>query len=196
MRLPLLAALFALLLAACQSPQPIPRTPDEEDMFGPLTMRLHPTFTQVKNWTGGPRPDGVEAVVEFDDRFHEPTKAAGTLIFELFQFRKGFADPRGLRLLEWPASIATFDEQQAHWHREYGAYSFLLADPDIRADKNYVLTATFQSLSDKRFTDQTILVGVEHKKKYTTSPADESNNGSPDSPGDSSHAPPDRQSEP
>ncbi|HUB26246.1 MAG TPA: hypothetical protein VL992_12520 [Tepidisphaeraceae bacterium] len=158
MRLLPLAALLALLLTACDTLQPIPRTPEEEAMFGPVSMRLHPTFTEVKNWTGGTKPDGIEAVVEFDDAFHEPTKAAGTLIFELFGFRRGYADPRGPRLLMWNASIMTFDEQQAHWHREFGAYSFLLSDPEIRLDQDYILTATYQSPNGKRFMDRTVLI--------------------------------------
>ncbi|HTW95171.1 MAG TPA: hypothetical protein VMD30_10280, partial [Tepidisphaeraceae bacterium] len=63
--------------------------------------------------------------------------------------------------------------QQAHWHREYGAYSFLLADPDIRLDQDYILTATFQSMGDKRFMDRTVLIAQKpegHAPKSTPNP--------------------------
>jgi hypothetical protein len=134
---------------------------DPRDFFGPATVRLHPIFTQVKSFssTGG-APDGIEAVLEFDDRFGDPTKAAGAVIFELYSYRKGYPDPRGPRLVQpWTASLAAVEQQQAHWRREISAYSFLLSYDQIKADKNYVLTATFEPLSGPRLFSQTIIQG-------------------------------------
>ena len=46
-------------------------------MFAPVAMRVHPIFTDVKDWTGDGRADGIEALVEFEDQFGDPTKASG-----------------------------------------------------------------------------------------------------------------------
>jgi len=171
-----------LMLCACESTGPRPRTDEEAALFGPVSMRLHPIFTQVKNVSGtGTVPDGIEAVLEFDDQVGDPTKAAGTAIFELFEFRQGYPDIRGERLINpWPASLVSLDDQQAHWHREYGAYSFLLADPAIKTDRNYVLTATFEPLEGGRFFAQTILIGntIKREKRTPTSEPTPEENGS------------------
>ena len=91
---------FLLVGSGCDSFQsvPKPRTPEENQLFGPVAMRLD-TFTKVRNWTNPNAeanpltpPDGIEAVVEFDDRFGDHTKAAGTILFELFDYRPGWPD--------------------------------------------------------------------------------------------------------
>ena len=183
MRLAVSLGLLFLLLG-CEAPSSRPRTADEQEMFGPSAMRIHPIFTQVKSWTGGGRPDGVEAVLEFDDRFGDPTKAAGTVVFELFEFRRGYPDPRGERAVNpWTASIVTVDEQQAHWHRETGGYTFQLADEEIRADRNYVLTATFEPLNGTRLFAQTLLAGQKRERgEGATRPAGSEHNTSGDGP--------------
>jgi hypothetical protein len=142
------------------TPQAGPGPTEQEDLFGPVTMRLHPIFTQVKSFSGGPKPEGIEAVLEFDDQFDDSTKAEGSIIFELYDMRKGFADDRGERLVEpWTAHLGTADEQRAHWRREVGAYSFLLSYGNIQPGHNYVLTATFEPLNGKRLFAQTVLTG-------------------------------------
>ena len=45
-------------------------------MFAPVAMRIHPIFTQIKDWTNDNRPDGIEALIEFEDQFGDETKAA------------------------------------------------------------------------------------------------------------------------
>lgn len=150
------------MVVGCQEsllPSPTAAPPaDPHGLFGPATMRLHPIFTQVKSLTGGTAPDGIEAMLEFDDRFGDPTKAAGAVIFELYDFRTGFPDHRGERLLDpWTASLAGVAQQQAHWRREIGAYSFLLAYDHVRADRNYVLSATFEPVSGPRLFAQTVI---------------------------------------
>ncbi|MGD0464228.1 MAG: hypothetical protein ABSB74_17230 [Tepidisphaeraceae bacterium] len=116
------------------------------------------TFSKVKDWSGRGAPDGVEALVEFVDRFGDRTKAAGTILFELFEYRPGWPDPRGARLANpWTASLSTYDEQKAHWETASGAYLFRLAYDQMAWNRNYVLTATFQSSSGGRFFSQTVL---------------------------------------
>jgi hypothetical protein len=159
---------FALILAAalvgCSQPAVHPPEADApvdaRDYFGPSVMRLHPIFTQIKSFSGGNKPEGIEAVLEFDDRFGDPTKAAGAVIFELYDMRRGYPDPRGDRVVQpWMASLAAVAQQQAHWRREIGAYSFLLAYEQINANHNYVLTATFEPVSGPRLFAQTIIQG-------------------------------------
>src|SRR6187551_2342295 len=107
-----LAILTLVLLAAgCNSSH---NTGEGDAMFGPVSMRIHPIFTQVKDWTGDGKPDGIEALIEFSDRFDDPTKASGRAIFELFGYRPYNPDPRGERVASpWTGSLVTMDEQRA-----------------------------------------------------------------------------------
>lgn len=175
MRTVLLAGALLLVLGCVGSAiQPERQDPadHQSDLFTPTSMRLHPIFTQVKSFSGGTKPDGVEAVLEFDDQFGDPTKAAGAVIFELFAFRTGYADPRGERLVQpWAASLGNLDDQQAHWRREISAYSFLLAYSGITTDRNYVLTATFEPLTGPRLFATTIITAQHSSAAPKTSPS-------------------------
>src|SRR4051794_4722672 len=80
---------MAMLSVACQ---PAPRTAEHENvgdvpLFAPTDLRIHP-FTSVKDWTGDNKPDGVEVLLELQDRFRDPTKATGTVLFELYDYRR------------------------------------------------------------------------------------------------------------
>jgi hypothetical protein len=160
----LFAAALLAMIVGCESAAVHPAVPQvtdsSTDLFSPTLMRLHPIFTQVENFSGGSKPEGIEAVLEFDDQFGDPTKAAGSVIFELYSFRTGYPDPRGKRLTEpWAASIKAVEQQRAHWRREISSYSFLLAYDEISADRNYVLTATFEPLDGQRLFAETIIEG-------------------------------------
>ena len=157
----LLASILMFSLGGCGGTPiaPVPRSPDAAALFAPLSMRIHPIFTQVKDWTGDGRPDGVEALLEFQDQFGDPTKAAGTAVFELYDYRKGSVDPRGERVVNpWVGALQTLPEQQARWNRTSRTYYFQLEYPGVRADHNYVLTATFDT-GATRFFDQVIIEG-------------------------------------
>jgi len=168
--------LLLALLCGCSetlvyAPPDTAAPPDKAaDLFGPQTMRLHPIFTQVKSWTGSSAPDGVDAVLEFHDQFGDPTKAVGSVIFELYAYRTGFADHRGERVGQpWAASLSSVDEQKSHWRSEIGAYDFLLACEDVRIDRAYVLTATYEPPTGARLFTETVI--VPQKKSTTTHPA-------------------------
>jgi len=134
-------------------------------------MRIHPIFSGLKDWTGDGKPDGIEALIEFEDQFNDPTKASGTVIFELFAYLPYNPDPRGPRLVNpWVGSLQTLADQQARWNRTSRTYSFQLAYPQIRADKSYVLTATFNTGST-RFFDQIVLEGTPKPRGETSKPA-------------------------
>lgn len=146
------------VLAGCS--QPVLEEPEVKDeaLFGPTAMRIHPVFSQVKDWTGDGRADGIEVLLEFQDQFGDPTKAAGTVMFELYSYRQAEPDPRGLRVVNpWHGSLLTTREQVSRWNRTSRTYSFQLAFGGIDAKKRYVLTAAFRSGSGSRFTDQVVL---------------------------------------
>ena len=116
-------------------------------MFGPSKVLIHPTFTQVKDWTGDGKPDGVEAVVELRDEFDEPTRGAGTLLFELYNYRRDHPDFAGTRVAEpWTGSLTTREDQPKHWSPALRAYTFQLPFPAIQPGQTYVLDARFESL--------------------------------------------------
>lgn len=150
--------LAALALGGCQGAKPYPRTPDEAAMFGPASMRIHPIFTRLRDWDGDSKPDGIEALIEFQDQFNDPTKASGKVLFELYDYRPGWPDPRGQRLANpWIGSLQTLEDQRERWNRTTGTYSFRLAYPQIRDDRTYVLTAIFELAGGGRFFDRMIL---------------------------------------
>src|SRR4051794_16716923 len=72
-------------------------TPPRGDMFGPASVRIHPTFTQWKDWSGDGKPDGIEVSLEMLDQFGEPTRATGRVMFEIYEYRPESPDVRGKR---------------------------------------------------------------------------------------------------
>jgi len=137
-------------------------------------MRIHPIFSGLKDWTGDGKPDGIEALLEFEDQFGDPTKAAGTVIFELFDFadiKTNYKpDPRGERICNpWVGSLRTLADQEARWNRTSRTYLFQLDEPSVRDDRSYVLSATFDT-GTTRFFDQIVLEGHPHPKGPATKP--------------------------
>jgi hypothetical protein len=162
MRLCLAILVGALFLTGCQTDLPPADEPTAApvEAFGPVSMRIHPVFTQIKSWSGGQKPDGIEVLLEFEDRFHDPTKAVGRVVFELYGFRQTSPDPRGNRLSNpWIGSLTSIPDQEAHWNRTSRTYTFQLADSKISLSMNYVLTATFEQQGGGRFFDQIVLQG-------------------------------------
>jgi hypothetical protein len=155
--------LSVLILVGCASdPTPRVRTAEETRYFSPVSMQLV-NFSKVKDWSGSGKPEGVEALVEFDDSFGDRTKAAGTILFEIYDYRRGWPDPRGARVVNpFTASLQTFEEQRAHWDRATGAYIFRLAFDGARLDRSYVLTAMYESpQSEHRLFSQIVLPAIE-----------------------------------
>ena len=164
-------AFLGLCSVACQ---PVGRLAERETsdapIFAPTDLRIHP-FTAVKDWTGDNQPDGIEALLELQDRFRDPTKATGTALFELYEFRRFAPDPRGERLAAWRGSVQTVEEQRMRWNRISRTYSFQLAYPSIRGDRSYVLQVWFDQ-GGRRLTSQVVLEGQETKVgDATTKPA-------------------------
>jgi hypothetical protein len=166
-------AVLGLAGAACQ---PVGRLAERETsdapIFAPTDLRIHP-FTAVKDWTGDDHLDGVEVLLELQDRFRDPTKATGAALFELYEFRRFNPDPRGERLAAWRGMIQTVEEQRMRWNRISRTYSFQLAYPQVRRDRSYVLQVWFET-GGRRLTSQVVLEGQETKvvdDAATTQPA-------------------------
>ena len=149
-------AIVNLALVGGCGPSRAPRTADEQALFGAVSFRIHPAFTQIKEWSDAHKPDGIEAVLEFQDQFNDPTRAAGDVRFELYNFHPADPDHRGHRLAIWSATLSGRDDQIGHWDPAARGYSFQLAYPTIRVDHAYVLTAQFDRGSTRLF-DQLII---------------------------------------
>lgn len=137
-----------------------PKAPRDEASFGPAAMRLHPVFTRYKDWTGDGAPDGIEAMVEFQDAFGDPTKASGRVLFELYAFQRNQPDPRGRRLANpWIGSLQTSEDQRDRWNRASRTYTFPLELPKPDPSADCVLTAQYDSPDGRRFFDRLVLEG-------------------------------------
>ncbi|QOV91354.1 hypothetical protein [Humisphaera borealis] len=135
-------ASLGLFAGGCSQSSGITR-PEE---FGPAKLRIHPSFTRVKDWTGDKKPDGVEAVVELLDSYNEPTRGNGTMLFELWGYKKYNPNMIGQRLGgPWKGTLLTREEQEAHWSPALRAYTFQLADDKISEGREFVLTASFET---------------------------------------------------
>jgi len=160
---------LAPLLMGCQ---PASRADDrvrtDATMFGPTDLRIHP-FTSIKDWDADGQSNGLEALIELQDRFRDPTKATGTVIFELYSYERTQADHRGTRLAYWRGTLLTLEEQKMHWNRISRTYSFQLAYPEISTNKSYVLEVWFEH-AGKRLTSQVVLETQEPKGVVPTAP--------------------------
>ena len=126
-------------------------------MFAPVALRVHPVFTEPKDWTGDGKVDGVEALVELTDNFGDPTKARGQIVFELFQLRRFNPDPRGQPLETWTMPRYTLAEQRNHWRRIGGAYAFQLPFAQLSGYGSTVLSAEMSLAGGGRLRDQIVL---------------------------------------
>ncbi len=157
-RLLTLSLASLLLLASCSSFTSTPTPAQQAAEFAPVAMRIHPIFTRIQDWTGDNYPDGIDALLEFQDQFGDSTKASGQVIFELYNFQKFDPERKGLRVCNpWVGSLETVDDQRLRWNRTSRTYSFQLAYDAINADNTYVLTAEFQQTNGGRFYDSLVL---------------------------------------
>ena len=128
-------------------------------MFVPTAMRIHPIFTHVADLLGEGRPDGIEAQLEFDDQFGDPTKASGQVLFELYEYdRQPPYAGRRLAVL-YVGSLASVAEQRDKWNKTLRTYRFPLSYPAVVPTQDYVLTATFELTGGGRFVNRIVLSG-------------------------------------
>lgn len=142
MRSVAVALVCGVVAYGCEGPSPHPRSQLDQKMFGPVSIRLHPTFTQVQDLSHDGKADGIEATLEVEDQFDEPTRSTGRLMFELYQYRKDSPQVRGVRIGgPWITELDTKAQQQDHWNAALRAYTFQLHYPQIAKNRYYVLTA-------------------------------------------------------
>ena len=157
----LVLGLSVLSVTGCTQPSFEEPLPEEGELFNASAMRIHPIFTQVKDWTGDGTADGIEVLLEFQDVFGDPTKAAGTVMFELHGYRPGNPEPKGQRLANpWIGSMTSYDEQRARWNRTSRTYTFQLAFPQVEKTRSYVLAAQFRATTGERLFGQAVLEGI------------------------------------
>ena len=148
--------LLPLLLALGCDSQPYPRSNLDQQLFGPAAVRIHPTFTVVRDWTGDQKPDGIEATLEVQDQFGDPTRSTGRVMFELWEYRKESPEVRGRRIGgPWITFLNTKDQQQDHWNAALRAYTVQLAQPGISTNRYYVLTVQFDLNGEASTTEPT-----------------------------------------
>ena len=155
---------ISLAVVGCEGGDAHPRSTLDQKMFGPAAIRIHPTFTQVRDWAGGGKPDGIEATLEVQDQLGEPTRSTGRVMFELHRYDDQSPQVRGRRVAgPWISYLNSKDQQQEHWNSALRAYTFQLHYPQIRTRDYYVLTAQFDLNQDRAAT------GSNHAS--TTAPA-------------------------
>lgn len=141
---PAVVCSILLFLAGCEGSSFYSRSNLDQQMFGPASVRIHPTFTQVRNLAGDKKPDGIEATLEIEDQFGEPTRSTGRAMFELYDYVRNTPGFRGARLGgPWIIDLDTRGEQQEHWNPALRAYTFQLPYPKVDANRYYVLTVQF-----------------------------------------------------
>lgn len=154
------------------SPTPPVRTPADANFFTPASMHLSPVFTKIADFDGDGQPDGVEAVVELQDRFGDPVKAAGRILFQVYDYRPVNPDPRGDRVAgPFEGRVDSVQDQRNRWSRVSRAYIFQLAFPNPKLDNNYVLEAQFESTNGSRLFDVLTLEGEKKQPGPASGPA-------------------------
>src|ERR1051325_6515739 len=66
-----LSLVMLIILAGCSQPNVDAPPPSEGSLFNASAMRIHPIFSQIKDWTGDEKPDGFEVLLEFQDQRSE-----------------------------------------------------------------------------------------------------------------------------
>jgi len=116
-------------------------------------------FTRPASFDKDPVPDGLEVVLQPLDHEGEPTKIAGHLLFELYDYRPASAERKGQLLQSWEMELASRKDQAAYWNRATRMYEFPLAVDLKRLSQQpkYVLVARYANPWDEYLEDQLIL---------------------------------------
>lgn len=125
----------------------------------PQELRIIAPFTKPKSFDDDDIPDGFEVLIQPLDSFKDPTKLAGTLLFELYTHRKASGDRKGQRLGVWEVPIATTGDQKRYWNRTTQMYEFELEmNTAILPPANrYVMLVTYNSPWGKRVQSECVV---------------------------------------
>lgn len=148
-----LGVLSVLVLSACEK-RPLGET---VDLYKATSLRILPS-TAVADWTWDGQADGLLVYVRAEDNFHDPSKAPGDYLIELYSFREASADRRGERIGFWLVRIDSKDRQEEYWDPVTLAYRFQCAYVQpVAVGKKYVLTVIYNSPFHNRLFAQQIL---------------------------------------
>jgi hypothetical protein len=157
-----LVAIASGLAGGCQpTGDPKATVPEPIHLLLPQRIRIHP-FTEARTFdeSGGVR--GVEVRIEALDAYGDATKAFGQFRFELYRFRPQSPDPKGPRVVAWPAIDLVDPEANAiHWDSVTRTYEFRLQwGRSIPVDYKFVLVAVFDSpFTERMFNERVFVTG-------------------------------------
>lgn len=169
----LAAALLIFCGLGCSSSLPLtPPAPADASFFVPASMHASPVFTKTADFDGDGQFDGIEAVVEIQDRFGDPTKAAGRFLFQIYALKPYNPDSRGERIAgPFEGRVDTAQDQRNRWSKVNRAYIFQLAFPGALVSSDYVLETMFETPDGRRLTDRLTLEGDHEKPMPATGPS-------------------------
>ena len=169
----MVAALLICCGLGCSSSVPqVGRTSTDTSFFAAASMHASPVFTKTADFDGDTQLDGIEAVMEIQDRFGDPTKAAGRFLFQVYAFKPYSPDPRGERVAgPFEGRVDTAQDQRNRWSKINRAYIFQLAFPGVQPSTDYVLETMFETPDGRRLTDRLMLEGDHEKPGPTTGPS-------------------------
>lgn len=168
---PALFLAFVLLHSGCEPPQgdvtsPVkPLTGEAQRQaveqtpvivptgFAPARINILP-LTELIRSSSGDRGTTLNVYIALLDAFGSQMKAPGILRFELYEYVRRSAEPKGQRLPIWPDIDLTGPAENSKYWRDFlRAYEFQL---DVRADpeETYVLEATCMRPEGKRLSTE------------------------------------------
>jgi len=122
----------------------------------PKSVHIWPG-TKIASFDDDEIPDGILAVVQPEDQFGDPIKAAGLFYFELWTYQQASAERKGRRLAFWSHVIDSAERLELHWTPAQ-MYEFQLGwtggAEGIAPDKSYLLTVTYRTPWDTQMQDQ------------------------------------------
>ncbi len=138
------------LAAGCQKGQRmnLAKLPsDRAEMAGyylPTQVEILP-FTKVGSFDSKGLPDGINAVVRPVDVMGDPTKAYGTMRFELYSYVPTSGLNKGEQLMVWTQQLNTPGDQRKYWDRVTQSYQFQLAWRQPLPPSKYVLEVVYEN---------------------------------------------------
>ena len=148
-----LGLLAVFVLAGCEK-RPLGET---VDLYQAKALCILPS-TAVADWTWDGQADGLLVYVRAEDNFHDPSKAPGDYLIELYSFREASADRRGERIGFWLVRIDCKERQEEYWDPVTLAYRFQCSYVQpVAVGKKYVLTVTYNSPFRNRLFAQQVL---------------------------------------
>jgi hypothetical protein len=160
----LMFSLFAC--AGCGTPaqteaSPVPQTPGERPRvveqplspvpagFGPARISILP-LSEITHPVATGQGDTLTVYVAVLDAFGCPMKAPCTLRFEVYEYVRRSAQPKGQRLMTWQDVDLTHPaENHRYWRDFLRAYEFQF-ELRVDRDQTYILEATCLSSDGRR----------------------------------------------